>query len=165
MTQPTVGRVVWFWPSADEQMALPRHGQPLAAHVASVSEDVSTVNLQVIDANGHAHARQEVPFCEGGLLPGGQSYADWMPYQRAQHAKQESGAISHGFPGTQDAAYVNSLLARHPATPWHETEQATGVGGVIDSARGAEAGEPEGQPAEESAKASDPASPDDASAS
>ena len=87
MTQPTVGRVVWFWPSADEQMALPRHGQPLAAHVAAVSEDGSTVNLQVIDANGHAHARQEVPFCEGGLLPGGQSYADWMPYQRAQHAK------------------------------------------------------------------------------
>ena len=98
MTQPTVGRVVWFWPSADEQMALPRHGQPLAAHVASVSEDVSTVNLQVIDANGHAHARQEVPFCEGGLLPGGQSYADWMPCQRAQHAKQESGPSLMAFP-------------------------------------------------------------------
>ena len=164
MTQPTVGRVVWFWPSADEQMALPRHGQPLAAHVAAVSEDGSTVNLQVIDANGHAHARQEVPFCEGGLLPGRQSYADWMPYQRAQHAKQELGAIAHGFVGTLDADYDNSLLSPTPATPWHETEQATG-GGVIDSVRSAEAGEPEAPPAEDPAKASDPANSDDASAS
>ena len=88
MTQPTVGRVVWFWPAPDEQLALPRSGQPLAAHVAAVSEDGSTVNLQVIDANGHAHARQDVPFFEGGH-PDGRSYADWMPYQRAQHAKQD----------------------------------------------------------------------------
>ena len=93
MTQPTVGRVVWFWPSIGEQMALPRPGQPLAAHVAAVSEDGSTVNLQVIDANGHAHARQDVPFYEGGH-PGGQSYADWMPFQRAQHAKQEEVAVA-----------------------------------------------------------------------
>lgn len=114
MTQPTVGRVVWFWPSPDEQLALPRSGQPLAAHVAAVSEDGRTVNLQVIDANGHAHARQDVPFFEGGRLEG-ESYADWMPF----------------------------------AVP----------------ASAAPPGEPEGQPAEESAKASDPASPDDASAS
>ena len=92
MTQPTVGRVVWFWPSADEQMALPREGQPLAAHVAAVSEDGSTVNLQVIDANGHAHARQDVPFVQPNYLPPafGGSYAEWMPYQRAQHAKQDA---------------------------------------------------------------------------
>ena len=107
MTQPTVGRVVWFWPSADEQMALPRHGQPLAAHVAAVSEDGSTVNLQVIDANGHAHARQEVPFCEGGLLPGRQSYADWMPYQRAQHAKQDAGHPDPAPLGCSDSPSPN----------------------------------------------------------
>ena len=89
MTQPTVGRVVWFWPSINELLALPRAGQPLAAHVAAVSEDGSTVNLQVIDANGYAHACQDVPFFEGGH-PDGRSYADWMPYQRAQHAKQDT---------------------------------------------------------------------------
>ena len=92
MTQPTVGRVVWFWPSHEEQMALPPARQPLAAHVAAVSEDGSTVNLQVIDANGYAHARQDVPFYEGGH-PGGQSYADWMPFQRLQHAKNEAAQI------------------------------------------------------------------------
>ena len=92
MTQPTVGRVVWFWPSSVEQLALPRDGQPLAAHVAAVSEDGSAVNLQVIDANGHAHARQDVPFIEGGY-PDDLSYADWMPYQRAQHAKNEAAPL------------------------------------------------------------------------
>ena len=163
MTQPTVGRVVWFWPSPDEQLALPRSGQPLAAHVAAVSEDGSTVNLQVIDANGHAHARQDVPFIDGGAV--GFSYAGWMPYQRAQHAKQETGSAALGFVGTLVPDYVHSLAVPASAAPRYETEQATGVGGVIDSARGAEAGEPEGQPAEESVKASDPASPDDASAS
>ena len=92
MTQPTVGRVVWFWPSSVEQLALPRDGQPLAAHVAAVSEDGSTVNLQVIDANGYAHARQNVPFIgDGGAA--GFSYACWMPYQRAQHAKQEAATL------------------------------------------------------------------------
>ncbi|HOV58161.1 MAG TPA: hypothetical protein PLN91_09810 [Rhodanobacteraceae bacterium] len=76
MTQPTVGRVVWFWPSSNEQLAFPREGQPLAAHVAAVSEDGFTVNLQVIDANGHAHARQDVPFFEDGGAAGF-SYACW----------------------------------------------------------------------------------------
>ena len=97
MTQPTVGRVVWFWPASDEQLALPRFGQPLAAHVAAVSEDGGTVNLQVIDANGYAHARQDVPFFDGGH-PGGQSYADWMPYQRAQHAQRAKQDAEHPDP-------------------------------------------------------------------
>lgn len=92
MTQPTVGRVVWFWPSPNEQLAFPREGQPLAAHVAAVSEDGFTVNLQVIDANGHAHARQDVPFIEDGGAAGF-SYACWMPYQRAQHAKNEANQL------------------------------------------------------------------------
>ena len=109
MTQPTVGRVVWFWPSADEQMALPRHGQPLAAHVASVSEDGSTVNLQVIDANGHAHARQEVPFVQPNYLPPafGGSYAEWMPYQRAQHAKQDAERPAPAPLGCSDSPSPN----------------------------------------------------------
>ena len=117
MTQPTVGRVVWFWPSPDEQMALPREGQPLAAHVAAVSEDGSTVNLQVIDANGHAHARQEVPFCEGGLLPGGQSYADWMPYQRAQHAKQDAERPAPAPLGCSDSPSPNVETPNVEAQP------------------------------------------------
>ena len=76
----TVGRVVYFWPAHDEKLALPRPGQPLAAHVAAVSEDGLRVNLQVVDANGEAHPRQDVPFVQGGAAVG-MSYAAWMPYQ------------------------------------------------------------------------------------
>lgn len=106
MTQPTVGRVVWFWPSINELLALPRAGQPLAAHVAAVSDDGSTVTLQVIDANGYAHARQDVPFFEGGH-PDGRSYADWMPYQRAQHAKQDAERPNPAPPGCSDGPSPN----------------------------------------------------------
>ena len=87
---------------------MPRDGQPLAAHVAAVSEDGATVNLQVIDANGHAHARQDVPFYEGGHS-GGESYADWMPYQRAQHALEEGAAVARPPSEVEDARFVNSV--------------------------------------------------------
>ena len=127
-----------------------------------MSEDGSTVNLQVIDANGHAHARQDVPFIDGGAV--GFSYAGWMPYQRAQHAKQETGSAAIGFVGTLVPDYVHSLAVPASAAPWYETEQATG-GGAIDSVRGTEADGQEAPPAEDPAKASDPANSDDASAS
>ena len=104
MTQPTVGLVVWFWPSPNEQLAFPREGQPLAAHVAAVSEDGFTVNLQVIDANGHAHARQDVPFFEDGGAAGF-SYACWI--QRAQHAKQDAECSAPALFGCSDSPSLN----------------------------------------------------------
>ena len=109
MTQPTVGRVVWFWPSINELLALPRAGQPLAAHVAAVSEDGSTVNLQVIDANGYANACQDVPFVQPNCLPPafGGSYAEWMPYQRAQHAKQDAECSAPALFGCSDSPSLN----------------------------------------------------------
>ena len=170
MTQPTVGRVVWFWPYVTEQLALPRAGQPLAAHVAAVSEDGRTVNLQVVDANGHAHARQGVPFCEGGRLEG-ESYADWMPYQRA---KQEEGVIAQEsvgktiadfIAGRQDFAYEGQAPAA-PAIPWHAAGHLLGAGGVIDTAKVDDSVRPvEAAPAEDPAKADAATSSDDASAS
>lgn len=127
MTQPTVGRVVWFWPSIGEQMALPRPGQPLAAHVAAVSEDGSTVNLQVIDAYGYAHARQDVPFFEG-VHPVGHSYADWMPYQRAQHAKNDVaplGCSDSPSPAVDETGVEPSRLATTQAAPDTNYETVT----------------------------------------
>lgn len=127
MTQPTVGRVLWFWPSPDEQMALPRAGQPLAAHVAAVSEDGSTVNLQVIDAYGYAHARQDVPFFEVVALVG-HSYADWMPYQRAQHAKNDVaplGCSDSPSPAVDETGVEPSRLATTQAAPDTNYETVT----------------------------------------
>ena len=109
MTQPTVGRVVWFWPSINELLVLPRAGQPLAAHVAAVSDDGSTVTLQVIDANGYANARKDVPFVQPNCLPPafGGSYAEWMPYQRAQHAKPDAERPNPAPPGCSDGPSPN----------------------------------------------------------
>ena len=119
MTQPTVGRVVWFWPSINELLALPRAGQPLAAHVAAVSEDGSTVTLQVIDANGYAHARQDVPFVQPNCLPPafGGSYAEWMPYQRAQHAKQDAEHPDPAPLGCSDSPSPNVKTPNVEAQP------------------------------------------------
>ena len=119
MTQPTVGRVVWFWPSPNEQLAFPREGQPLAAHVAAVSEDGGTVNLQVIDANGHAHARQDVPFVQPNYLPPafGGSYAEWMSYQRAQHAKRDAEHPDPAPLGCSDSPSPNVKTPNVEAQP------------------------------------------------
>lgn len=92
---PTVGRVVWFYPAANQQSAdfsPPAAGQPLAAIVAAVkSEEV--VNLTVFDAMGFAHARINVPLLqEGQETREGGFYATWMPYQVNQakkHAERE----------------------------------------------------------------------------
>ena len=165
MTQPTVGRVVWFWPSINELLALPRAGQPLAAHVAAVSDDGSTVTLQVIDANGYAHARQDVPFFDGGH-PGGQSYADWMPYQRAQHAKNESAPL--GSSDSPASAVMTSPVVE--TKTYADGVVATGVAPLPDKSPAvddpsAEADGQEAPPAEDPAKASDPANSGDTSAS
>ena len=165
MTQPTVGRVVWFWPSINELLALPRAGQPLAAHVAAVSEDGSTVNLQVIDANGYAHACQDVPFFEGGH-PDGRSYADWMPYQRAQHAKNESAPL--GSSDSPASAVMTSPVVE--TKTYADGVVATGVAPLPDKSPAvddpsAEADGQEAPPAEDPAKASDPANSGDTSAS
>lgn len=89
---PTVGRVVWFYPAANQQSAdfsPPAAGQPLAAIVVAVkSEEV--VNLTVFDAMGFPHARINVPLLqEGQETREGGFYATWMPYQIGQAKKAE----------------------------------------------------------------------------
>lgn len=92
--KPTVGRVVWFYPSAaplPEGFAVPELGQPLAAIVARVWHERS-VNLAVFDANGVSHAFQSVPLIqEGEEAPDGH-HAAWMPYQISQAKKAEDSA-------------------------------------------------------------------------
>ncbi len=87
MIKPTVGRVVWYTPSADdhEEMAAAQL-QPLAAIVAHVWSD-TCVNLAVFDANGIAHNRTSVLLVQDdGARPDG-GFCEWMPYQKGQAAK------------------------------------------------------------------------------
>lgn len=89
--EPTVGRVVWFYPAtncAEAGFCPPSPGEPLAAIIAKVwSSDM--VNLTVFDANGVAHSRTSVPLNQDGHDLYGGYYCTWMPYQRGQAAKTE----------------------------------------------------------------------------
>lgn len=90
MIKPTVGRVVWFYPSAQDQIA--KNGkEPLAAIVSCVWSD-TCVNLAVFDANGRPAegGRTSVLLIQDDApIPDGY-YATWMPYQQGQAAKAEA---------------------------------------------------------------------------
>lgn len=87
MTQPTVGRVMYYRPHAsdvlrDNMMSV--DGEPLAAIVAAVQNE-KYLNLTVSDSNGNSFSRTSVPFFEtqaDGPVEGG--FVHWMPYQLAQ---------------------------------------------------------------------------------
>jgi hypothetical protein len=96
--QPTVGRVVWFFPHETDD--LHRFGsvqdkEPLAAHVAKVWND-TLVNLMVIDPDGNPTNRTSVylvPSDHPSDAPApASSYATWMPFQKGQAKAQEAAA-------------------------------------------------------------------------
>lgn len=85
---PSIGRVVWYWPSQvdNENGYIFSGGQPFAALVAYVHTD-RLVNLSVFDMHGRHFAKQEVVLVQPVDKPqvklaGG--YCEWMPYQIAQ---------------------------------------------------------------------------------
>lgn len=88
MIKPSIGRVVLFHPAPTDPIAF--SDQPLAAHVAYVWSE-RLVNLLVIDSNGGTHARTSVTLLQDDETAAvGQSYAEWMPYQKGQAAKTEA---------------------------------------------------------------------------
>lgn len=91
--QPTVGRVVWFYPSQNTaESGFARHadgGGPYAALIAHVWSD-QLVNLSVFDANGAAHSRTSVPMYHGECDVPEHAFCGWMPYQKGQAAKTEA---------------------------------------------------------------------------
>ena len=83
MIKPTIGRVVWYWPSENMD-------QPMAATVAYVWGD-RMVNLSVADHNGKQFNVTSVPLLQGDetFKPSG-FYCEWMPYQVGQAKKDET---------------------------------------------------------------------------
>lgn len=88
--QPTVGRVVWFWPGLYDELKI-INDQPLAAIVAHVHSE-GCVNLTVFDHNGVSHGRTSVMLLQPGgpQATEGSNYCEWMPYQKGQAAKTEA---------------------------------------------------------------------------
>lgn len=84
MIKPTVGRVVWYHPEFVPDSVT--NERTFAAIVAHVWSD-TCVNLAVFDSNGVPYNRTSVFLFQGeGERPGSQ-YAEWMPYQIGQAAK------------------------------------------------------------------------------
>lgn len=86
---PTIGRRVWYWPTASDlnDMQIMGTTQPLDAGVCYVWSD-NLVNLTVADHNGHMHRRTSVRLLQGDeeARPG-EAYATWMPYQKQAATK------------------------------------------------------------------------------
>lgn len=82
MINPTVGRVVWYYPVGSN----PAVGQPHAALVAHVWSD-TCVNLVVFNANGKPYnVTSALLYQEGNPKPDS-GYCEWMPYQVGQAKK------------------------------------------------------------------------------
>lgn len=91
MIKPTIGRKVWFYPSAHSftdsganEVFVTDPEQPLDATIVYVHSD-TMLNLRVSDQNGGTHGVCSVPLIQDGPPPPGTGrYATWMPYQTGQ---------------------------------------------------------------------------------
>ena len=87
--KPTVGRVVWYWPtSADREDRRSISGQPFAAQICGVHSD-TCVNLGITDAEGRYFTRASIPLKQTPRGIGEDGCATWMPYQLGRAAKTE----------------------------------------------------------------------------
>jgi hypothetical protein len=87
MIKPTPGRIVWFHPSPQANLAQ-IGSAPLAAIVVGVWSD-TCVNLKVFDANGNERTMNSMLLWQGETERPSNNYAEWMPYQLGQAAKTE----------------------------------------------------------------------------
>lgn len=99
MITPTVGRKVWYRPSAHDKTGpvpmVAATDAPLDATVVAVHGD-RMVNLVIFDAMGTMFRKLSVtlmqegdtpPLDTNGISVGG--YCEWMPYQQTQAKKAE----------------------------------------------------------------------------
>jgi len=93
MIKPTIGRQVWYTPSAtDRANVVIQDDQKHAATVVSVHSDTE-VNLAVLDAVGQPYTVLGALLVQDNEYPAeGIGYCEWMPYQKGQAAKTEAAA-------------------------------------------------------------------------
>lgn len=92
MIQPTVGRILHFFPSPGDRS---RGDGPLAAIVAAVIND-RCVNVAIIDSRGrasHEPATNVTLMQEGDAPPSGE-HCRWMKYQIGQAQKNDAEIAS-----------------------------------------------------------------------
>lgn len=95
MIKPTIGRIVWYYPSATDLGAMQcNSGKEMPGVVCHVWSP-NCVNLMVVDQSGKSHARTSVFLVqEGEAVPEAAGHATWMPYQVGQAKKAEAASVS-----------------------------------------------------------------------
>lgn len=84
--EPTVGRVVWYWPIKNFRKP---GGQPHAAQIARVNED-GTINIAWLSETGAHHSSQQILLWQGDGEQPEEAHCQWMPYQKGQAAKVDA---------------------------------------------------------------------------
>lgn len=128
MIKPTPGRIVLYYPSAED-----RHGgmaqlgdAPLAAIVAGVYND-RCVNLAISDAVGWQYARQNVQLLQGDdqdVPVEDRAHAAWMPYQKEQAERKEASRVeaapapSHQDRVRAERAELNEKIVKLGTEVW-----------------------------------------------
>lgn len=110
MIRPTIGRVVWYWAAATVRNV--EGAQPNPALVTWVWGDGELVNLVTFDCNGDARPAARVPLWQGeGEPPTDGQFAEWMPYQKQQAAKQEVTAPTNVGAGLEFGEFKDRIAA------------------------------------------------------
>ncbi len=87
MIEPTVGRVVWFYPDTRHEDT-----EPQAAIISQVHSN-SLINVMAIAPEGASYPVPMVPLIqEGEEVPKDEPFCTWMPYQVGQ-AKKDAGMM------------------------------------------------------------------------
>lgn len=89
MIQPTIGRIVLYYPGGKTQVD--KEEQPFAAQIAYVHSD-RMVNLGFLDHRGQSGAQTSVCLVQDGEPLPEHGFCCWMPYQIQQAAEQEKPA-------------------------------------------------------------------------
>lgn len=87
MIQPTIGRVVWYYPHGATQVQAGE--QPHAALVAYVHGD-RCINIGYFDQNGNARNATSITLVQDDDQLPEHGFCCWMPYQKGQAAKTEA---------------------------------------------------------------------------
>jgi len=81
MIKPTIGRVVWYWPTH-------KVDSPLPALICHVWSD-TCINIGGFDQDGRPFGETSVLLHQYGNPRPTQKFAEWMPYQIGQAKKNK----------------------------------------------------------------------------